>query len=190
VVDQPFGAGHAVVIGSDPYFRAWNVGAQRLVLNAILYPGTAVIPGGTRALALARKQNSGPTVTPAVAKPLPKGKLPTVESRPLHVAHDPSTDAVITVKASRLGTLKKIVAAAKLPAAVRRHVRWQKGPRPGQATLRILSASTYSRDLPGDPSTKGAELWIHNDLELRPSWAWRIIHGLVDKRLHTYSHQI
>ena len=56
--------------------------------------------------------------------------------------------------------------------------------------LRIVGASQFARDEPGDPSTKGDELWIYNDLELRPTWAWRVIKGIVGARLHTYEHQI
>jgi hypothetical protein len=59
-----------------------------------------------------------------------------------------------------------------------------------KVSLRIVGASAFSRDEPGDPDTKGEELWVYNDLELRPTWAWRIIHGIVGKRLHTYEHRI
>jgi len=38
VIDQPFGAGHAILLGFDAWFRGWTTGAERIVLNAILYP--------------------------------------------------------------------------------------------------------------------------------------------------------
>src|SRR5262249_53451156 len=47
VVDQPFGAGHAIMLGFDPYYRAWNTEEERLVWNAILYPGGTAVPAGT-----------------------------------------------------------------------------------------------------------------------------------------------
>jgi hypothetical protein len=44
VVDQPFGAGHAILIGFDPWYRMWTTQEERLVLNGVLYPGGAAIP--------------------------------------------------------------------------------------------------------------------------------------------------
>jgi hypothetical protein len=44
VVDQPFGAGHAILIGFDPWFRAWTLEEERLVLNGVLYPTGSAIP--------------------------------------------------------------------------------------------------------------------------------------------------
>jgi len=191
VVDQPFGAGHAVVIGSDPFFRAWNAGAQRLVLNGILYPSGAAVSTSLNRVVLARKTTAAGTATvTAAAKPLPKKALPTVKSRRVKIGHDPLEDALITVKVSKLGALKKVIAAAKLPAQVSHHLKWEKGPGRGQASVRIVGASAFARDEPGDPSTKGTQLWIYNDLELRPTWAWRVIHGLVAKNLRTYTHRI
>lgn len=190
VVDQPFGAGHAIVIGSDPFFRAWNSGAQRLVLNGILYPSGTPVSTSFARLALSKTSGDTAAVPATAAEPLPKKALPTVKSRPVKISHDPLEDALITVKASKLGALKKVVAAAKLPARVSRHVKWEKGPGRGQASLRIVGASAFARDLPGDPSTKGTQLWIYNDLELRPTWAWRVIQGLVAKNLRTFTHRI
>jgi hypothetical protein len=44
VVDQPFGAGHAIMFGFDPWYRSWTTQEERLVLNALLYPGSAQAP--------------------------------------------------------------------------------------------------------------------------------------------------
>jgi len=45
IVDQPFGAGHAIMLGFDPWYRSWTAQGERLVLNALLYPaGTAPAP--------------------------------------------------------------------------------------------------------------------------------------------------
>ena len=38
VVDSPSGAGHAVMLGFNPYYRSWKEQDERLVLNAALYP--------------------------------------------------------------------------------------------------------------------------------------------------------
>ncbi|HJZ37410.1 MAG TPA: M14 family zinc carboxypeptidase [Solirubrobacterales bacterium] len=180
VVDQPYGSGHATVIGSDPFFRAWNSGAQRLVINAILYPGGAAIPASAPV---------GMRVVRAAAKPVAESKLGEVESRPAVGNPTPNADVVVTVKAANVPKLKRIVRKAKLPKKVAKRVHWVKEGN-GKESLRIVGASQFARDEPGDPSTKGDELWIYNDLELRPTWAWRIIHGIVGARLHTYEHQI
>jgi hypothetical protein len=149
-------------------------------MNAILYPGGAPIPAsaavGTHAVKLA-------------ATPVKGTDLAKVASRPAVSNPTPNADVVVTVKKSKLATLKRIVRKAKLPADVAKRVRWVAAGK-GKASLRILGASAFSRRDHGDPSTKGAELWIYNDLELRPTWAWRIIKGMVAARLHTYEHQI
>ena len=44
VVDQPFGAGHAILIGFDPWYRMWTMQEERLVLNGVLYPAGPAIP--------------------------------------------------------------------------------------------------------------------------------------------------
>jgi len=44
VVDQPFGAGHAILIGLDPWYRMWTMQEERLVLNGVLYPAGSAIP--------------------------------------------------------------------------------------------------------------------------------------------------
>jgi hypothetical protein len=44
VVDQPFGAGHAILIGFNPWYRMWTMQEERLVLNGVLYPAGPAIP--------------------------------------------------------------------------------------------------------------------------------------------------
>ncbi len=181
IIDQPFGAGHATVIGSDPYFRAWNSGAQRLVMNAILYPTGTAIPASVAP--------ASRVTTKLAAKPVADAKLPSVASRPVISNPTPNADVVVTVKKSKVPTLKRIVAKAKLPGKVAKRVRWVAAGK-GKASLVIVGAAAFSRHEAGDPSTKGAELWIYNDLELRPTWAWRVIKGITGARLHTYEHRI
>jgi hypothetical protein len=50
VVDQPFGAGHAIMFGFDPWFRSWTTQEERLVLNALLYPSGVRAPIATTQL--------------------------------------------------------------------------------------------------------------------------------------------
>jgi hypothetical protein len=44
VIDQPFGSGHAIMLGFDAWFRAWTTQEERLVLNGVLYPSGSAIP--------------------------------------------------------------------------------------------------------------------------------------------------
>lgn len=83
--------GHAIMLGFDPWYRAWTTEEERLVLNAILYPAGTAIPASTAssepARALAHEQ--------AAAQPVPAASRPTVASRPVHPSaasrahHDP-----------------------------------------------------------------------------------------------------
>ena len=79
VIDQPFGAGHAILLGFDAWFRAWTTQEERLVLNAVLYPAGSAIPAGTTLLErqARRAHASSPTA------PLSAPSLPRVASRPL-----------------------------------------------------------------------------------------------------------
>ncbi len=42
VVDEPLGDGRVVLFASDPNFRAWTVGMQKVLRNAVLGPNPAV----------------------------------------------------------------------------------------------------------------------------------------------------
>ncbi len=82
VVDQPFGAGHAILIGFDPWYRAWTLQEERLVLDGVLYPAGSAIPPSSALRA--------PALTAAHAKsPLarvPASRLPAVANRPVRPA--------------------------------------------------------------------------------------------------------
>jgi hypothetical protein len=80
VIDQPFGAGHAVMLGFDPWYRAWTTEEERLVLNSLLYPsGTAVPAGQSSGEAAGVSAHSG-----AAARAVSAADLPAVASRPVH----------------------------------------------------------------------------------------------------------
>lgn len=181
-VDQPFGAGHSTLIGSEPYFRAWSASTQRLALNGILYPKGAVIPAAQAGTGAAQASASR-----LAAKPLPRKALPKVKSRPVRKsAHRPTMDVVLTVKRRKVPVLKKIVRKAHLPAAVAKRIRWERGRADGKVSMRIVGAANFARNWRGDNTTKGQDLWVYTDRELRPLWAWRIIDGLVK---HRFPHQ-
>ena len=85
MIHQPFGAGHAIMLGFDAWFRAWTTQEERLVLNAVLYPTGSVIPPTS---ASAEKQKRALHAAPK-AQPLPARSLPRVKSRPLAPAGRP-----------------------------------------------------------------------------------------------------
>ncbi len=177
LVNQPFGAGHNTLIGSNPFFRAWSASTQRLVLNGILYPNAAPIPPAAPAAASATPKAK------LASAPLPRKRLPKVRTRPVNkLPHNAMTDAVVTVKRDKVPVLKRIVRQAKLPSAVQRRVRWVKGPGTGEVSMRIVGASAYAHRHRG-PRSAGQALWTYTDLEERPAWAWRIIDGLIKHRL-------
>ncbi len=99
VVDQPFGSGHALILGFDAMFRAWLDSGERILLNGLLYPTGAAIPPGPP------KRAAG---APA-DQPIPADELPAVKDRPL-ATRDVSDDLQIQVASSDSAALKRIVA--------------------------------------------------------------------------------
>jgi hypothetical protein len=67
VVDEPVGSGRVVLFGSDPNFRAWTVGMQKVLRNAVLGPdpwATAAAAGSSvRAAKERAARESASTVT-------------------------------------------------------------------------------------------------------------------------------
>jgi hypothetical protein len=111
VIDQPFGAGHGVMLGFDAWYRAWTTQDERLVLNAILYPRSAAVAAGTpfadaRALRL-----------PAAA-PVAAADLPAVASRPVNPSVSNPAKVVVRVPVSRAAALRNAVKAAHLPGSL------------------------------------------------------------------------
>jgi hypothetical protein len=79
VVDQPFGSGHAIMLGFDPWYRAWTTEEERLVLNAVLYPITSRLSDGLPLLAAADlPEDLGQRLGPAIehASPGEQRQLP------------------------------------------------------------------------------------------------------------------
>jgi hypothetical protein len=123
VVDQPLGAGHAVLLGFDPFFRAWKEQDERLVLNAVMYPLGASQPATTAAAkARAPTPATAQQQVAPVADPLARAKLPKVASRPAAKGADIDRDVRITIRKRDLRTLRKAVKAARLPSSARRRV--------------------------------------------------------------------
>jgi hypothetical protein len=118
VVDQPFGAGRAVMFGNNPFYRSWKENDERIVLNALLYPTTAAEPPSSRLVAAEKAEPLG--------EPLRKAQLPAVASRPVRAAKGTDRDVRIKVARRHTVTLKRAVKAAKLPRKMRKQVRYQR----------------------------------------------------------------
>ena len=114
VVDQPFGAGQAVMLGFDPFYRAWRESDERIVLNAVLYPaGDALAPSAP-----------APRKAAAISLDDVAADLPAVKPRPLAARNTTARDVRIRVARKDAAKLRRAVKAAKLPKRLQRKVRW------------------------------------------------------------------
>jgi hypothetical protein len=133
VVDQPFGAGHAIMMGFDPFFRAWKELDEREVLNAVLYPLAAELPA-TAAPVDAAGPDAGSTDTgehaltrTAVqgeleANALPARKLTHGTHRPVSAINHSDANVRIEVPRAYLSRLRVAVRLAQLPRRIARKV--------------------------------------------------------------------
>jgi hypothetical protein len=167
VVDQPVGAGHAVMIGFDPFFRAWKEQDERLVLNAVLYPLGAALPATAAARSLSPAALAD--ATEPAADPLAKGALPKVANRPVRKVADTDRDVRITLKKRDLAQLRKAIKAARLPASAVRKIRYV------QSTAKVTFVVKGVRPLGTD----------HH-----PLWIGRVMHELSRRHVRPVSAQI
>jgi hypothetical protein len=139
VVDQPFGAGHAILLGFDSFFRAWRESDERLILNAVLYPGGPLVtPSVTRRAAPVAGQAA------AVAEPVAASELPAVRRRRLASVDRTARDVRIKVARRDGAKLRRAVRAAKLPKPLLRKVRWKTTRR--TVTLVVRRTRTQAND--------------------------------------------
>jgi len=82
VIDQPFGAGRAVLFGFDAWYRAWTQQEERLVLSGLLYPTGSSIAAASAARG-SEDLAQVPAYDEAPAAPLAAADLPAVADRPL-----------------------------------------------------------------------------------------------------------
>jgi hypothetical protein len=136
VVDQPFGAGHAVLFGFDSFYRAWRESDERLVLNAVLYPDGPVQGASAR--------RAPAPAAAAAPEPLPRGALPAVRER--SVAAVDRSERHVKIKVARRDgpKLRRAVKAAKLPKQLRRKIHWRTTRR--AVTLVVRRTRTQSNE--------------------------------------------
>jgi hypothetical protein len=122
VVDQPFGAGHAIMLGFDAWYRAWTTQEERLVLDAILYPTGSAIPADSTIQELSLSARH------ALSSALPLGpsRLPAVASRPVRPSGSVGNDVLVMVSSRHAAALRRAVKDAALPLRIRSHVHYMR----------------------------------------------------------------
>jgi Zinc carboxypeptidase len=74
VIDEPVGAGRVVLFSTDPNFRAWTVGMQKMLRNAVLGPdsfaGIAARVGSTTRAAAEKKAKDAAAKVAALESPI------------------------------------------------------------------------------------------------------------------------
>jgi hypothetical protein len=74
VIDEPVGAGSVILSSTDPNFRAWTVGMQQVLWNAVLgpdaFPGTAARAGSAARAGKERAARSAAASIAALESPL------------------------------------------------------------------------------------------------------------------------
>mgnify|MGYP001252665793 CR=1 FL=1 len=113
--DQGFGAGRVTLLSIDPTFRSWQEGAERLILNGVLYPrGPVITPAGALR-------------APAVQALKPK-QLPKVKNRPVKAFHDKNKDLRVKVRRGDARKLRKSFRATA-PKKIRRKAKFVRNRR-------------------------------------------------------------
>jgi hypothetical protein len=162
MVDQPYGSGRALLLGTNPYYRAWIDGEERLAANAILYPlGAPIGPAATTTQVAAAAE-------PAAA-PVPEAKLPAVAPQADRSGRNTIRDVRITVKRNQAAKLRKAVKRAKLSRKLRGKVRYVHTRRTTTLVIRNVRTS--------DP---------HD----RKDWVIRIMDGLAGSKVRAIRAQV
>jgi hypothetical protein len=162
VIDQPFGQGHSLLLGFNPFYRAWIDGEERIVLNALLYPvGTAVAPEAKAAAVVDATEPAG--------EPVATAKLPAVKSRPDAGGRSTVRDLRIVVKRSQAKTLKSAVKQARLAKHLRAKVRY---------SYTAKTATLVMRNVRSD------------DPHARNTWVIRIMDNLAKYKVRAISAQV
>ncbi len=159
VVDVPYGSGHSVLLGFNPFYRSWKEQDERLVLNAALYPKGAQI-GSPAPSAVSAAPAPEADEIKAVAAPVAAAKLPIAGRAPVKAGSKADRDVRIMVKRADGAKLKAAVKSAKLSKSLKRKLSYKTTKT--SVTLVIKGVRT-------------------GDEHARKSWVSRITQGL-DRR--------
>jgi hypothetical protein len=117
LIDQPFGSGRALLLGVNPFYRAWIDGEERLVANAVLYPlGTPVQADAP--------QSQVQAATAPASEPIAQSQLPSAKPKPNGSGRNTSRDLRVVVKRSQSKQLKAAVKSARLSKSLQKKVRY------------------------------------------------------------------
>lgn len=124
--DQAFGAGRVSLLSIDPTFRSWQEGAERLILNGVLFPrGSIITPtGGLRATGV---------------RELNPNELPAVKNRPVKAFHDTSKDLRVKVRKGQAKKLRKSFRATA-PKKIKRKAKFVR--RGSSVTLIVVNGGS------------------------------------------------
>jgi hypothetical protein len=162
MIDQPFGSGRALLLGTNPFYRAWIDGEERLVGNGILFPlGAPIGPNASAVQVAAAAEPEG--------EPIAASKLPVSKTRPDTGGRNTSKDLIIKVKRSQGAALKRAVKGAKLSKSLRAKVRYQNT----RTTTTLVMRNVRS-----------------DDPHARTTWVIRIMDGLASRRVRAINAQI
>jgi hypothetical protein len=159
VIQTPYGSGRSVILGFNPFYRAWKEQDERLVLNAALYPSGPAIQPSPASPATAEPAPTVAEIAPA-AEPIAAAKLPETAAAPVRPTANADRDVRITVKRADGAKLRAVVKAAKLSSSLKRKIRYTTTK--SSVTLVIKGVRT-------------------SDEHSRKSWVSRITQGL-DRR--------
>jgi hypothetical protein len=149
IVDQPFGAGHAILMGFDPFYRAWKEQDEREVLNAVLYPLTDTI-AATPAVAEAVPEKV-PTMTVLApelkADALAPSKLTDGKPRPVSAIDRSDRNIRVEVPRAYMTRMRVAVRLAQLPRRVARKVAYVKHPQSAVLIIKgVRTADQHARE--------------------------------------------
>ncbi len=162
MIDQPFGSGRVLLLGTNPFYRAWIDGEERLVGNGILFPLSAPIsPTAT--------QTQQKAATVDAAAPIAAAKLPSSAVRADKGGRNTVADLMITVKNGDAKKLRAAVKAAKLSKSLRAKVRYTHTKKTTTLVMRNVR---------------------HSDAHVRPLWIVKITNGLAKRSVTALQQQV
>ena len=162
MLDQPYGQGRALLLGTNAFYRAWIDGEERMVGNGILFPlGGPIAPNASAAQVAAAAEPLG--------TPIPASKVSASKPNPNGAGRDTSRDLMIKVKRSQTAALKRAVTSAKLTKALRAKVRYVNT----RTTTTLVIRNVRS-----------------DDPHAREIWVMRIMKGLASRRVRAITAQV
>jgi hypothetical protein len=153
-----------LLLGTNPFYRAWIDGEERLVGNAILYPlGAPIGPGSTPT-----PRQAAAAAEPAAA-PIPQAAQPKAAVRADTGGRNTIRDVRITVTRAQAAKLRSAVGRARLSKSLRAKVRYVHTRKTTTLVIRNVRS---------------------DDPHARQQWVVRIMDGLAKRKVRALSAQV